>query len=118
MSKLHIGKKIREIVDKSNLTITEFAKSINLTRDGAYKIFGKENIDTVQLAQISKVLDHDFFTYYSVTVKDTKNQYGFATKDEVENLSKLVHTLVKEFEKLREELPKAPSKTKLSKKKK
>jgi hypothetical protein len=116
MSKLHIGKKIREMVDKSNLTITEFAKSINLTRDGAYKIFGKENIDTHQLAQISKVLDHDFFSYYSLAVKDNKNHYGYATKDEVENLSKLVHTLVKEFEKLREELPKTTIKKPVKKK--
>ena len=63
MAKIHIGKKIREVVDKSAFTIVEFAKAINLSRDGAYKIFAKEYIDTDQLKKISETLQHDFFNY-------------------------------------------------------
>ena len=111
MANVHIGKKIREVLDKSSLTVVDFARRINLSRDGAYKIFAKKFIDTDQLSQISKVLDHDFFSYYSAAVKDQKNTYGYATKDEVENLTKVVHTLAIEIKKLREELPRTKPKT-------
>jgi hypothetical protein len=121
MAGLHIGKKIKEIVDKSHFSVTDFAKSINLTRDGAYKIFAKENIDTSQLRQICKVLNHDFFAYYSKDVpvtREPKDTYGFATKDELNALTNVVHVLVKEIEKLRETLPQVKPKTKRASSKK
>lgn len=108
MSKIHIGKKIREVVDKSHFSIVEFAKRINLSRDGAYKIFAKEYIDTDQLKHISKVLKHDFFNYYSVDLmelKDPKDKFGYATKDELAQSNREVISFIKsEFSKLREEL--------------
>lgn len=58
--KVHIGKKIQEVVDNSSFTIVAFAKEIGLTRDGVYKIFKKESIDREQLQKISKV----FFAYF------------------------------------------------------
>jgi predicted transcriptional regulator len=61
---VHIGKKIKEILHKTPISVVDFAKSINLTRNGAYKVFEKETIDTGQLQTISKVLNHDFFVYY------------------------------------------------------
>jgi hypothetical protein len=108
MSKIHIGKKIREVVDRSHFSIVEFAKRINLSRDGAYKIFAKEYIDTDQLKQISKVLKHDFFNYYSldlIELKDPKDKFGFATRDELTQSNREIITFIKgEFSKLREEL--------------
>lgn len=106
MAKVHIGKKIREVLDKSHYTIVEFAKKINLTRDGAYKIFEKESIASDQLEKISKVLNHDFFSYYQHRLNlanESESKYGFASKEDVEELSKLVRTLAKEIEKMREE---------------
>ncbi len=109
MSKIHIGKRIKEVVSKSHFTIVEFAKKISLTRDGVYKIFDKESIAADQLQKISQVLDHDFFGYYQnefVQVNDKKSSYGFATKDELENLEKKI---LNEFEKLRHDLQIAKS---------
>lgn len=116
MARVHIGKKIREVVDKSHIKVTDFATSINLSRDAVYKIFAKAHLDTELLSQISKSLNHDFFAYYSSTValKDVPNNYGYATKDEVESLSQVVQQLAVEVKKLREELPQK----KASKKKK
>lgn len=105
MSKIHIGKKIREVLDKSPMSMVDFAKKINLSRDGAYKMMDKETIATDQLQKIGSVLNHDFFAYYQPksTVASEKNAtYGFATKEDVEVLTKLVHSLIKEVEKLRE----------------
>jgi hypothetical protein len=106
MAKIHIGKKIKEVLNKSGMPKTEFAKKISLTRDGAYKIFEKETIATDQLEKISKVLNHDFFIYYQTKLSvanENESKYGFATKEDVEVLTKLVLALTKEIEKMREE---------------
>jgi predicted transcriptional regulator len=101
MPKIHIGKKIREVVDKSTLTIVEFAKSINLSRDGVYKIFMKEYIDTDQLKQISKVLKHDFFSYYSADLSEIKEpqvKYSRIQTEEIENLKRMIERLEKKID--------------------
>lgn len=118
MAKINIGKKIKEVLDETAISVVDFAKSIGLTRNGAYKVFEKETIDTGQLQKISKVLKHDFFAYYtspSEIVMESKVSYGFATKDELEQLTHTVQSLVKEIEKLRNEL-KPVAKTAQSKK--
>jgi len=107
MSKVHIGKKIKEVWKRSRLKGTEFASMINKDRQVIYDIFKRESIDTELLQQISKVLNHDFFNYYShdlPSVKEPKEKFGYATKDELENLTRTVQILIKEIEKLREEL--------------
>ena len=101
MSKIHIGKKIREVVDKSTLTIVEFARSINLSRDGAYKIFAKEYIDTGQLKKISKVLKHDFFSYYSAELPELKEPpglYGQPPNDGIDDLKRMIERLERKLE--------------------
>lgn len=106
--KIHIGKKIQDVVDDSSYTIVAFAKEIGLTRDGVYKIFKKESIDTEQLQKISKVLNHNFFSYYEQTAhaKESKSEYGFATKDEVADLAHAILKLTKAVERIEEQLPK------------
>lgn len=107
---IHIGKKIKEVLDKTPISVVDFAKSINLTRNGAYKVFEKETIDTGQLQAISKVLNHDFFNYYeqnpSSSAKETKGEYGYATKDEVADLAHAILKLTKAVERIEEQLPK------------
>lgn len=104
---MHIGKKIKEVLDKTGMSKTEFAKKINLTRDGAYKLFEKEAIATGQLEKISKVLNHDFFQYYqngASGVSEKQSNYGFASKEDMEELTKIVSVLAKEMEKMRKEM--------------
>ncbi len=106
---IHIGKKIKEILDKTPISVVDFAKSINLTRNGAYKVFEKETIDTGQLQTISKVLSHDFFNYYEATpsvAKENKADYGYATKSEVADLAHAILKLTKAVERIEEQLPK------------
>lgn len=56
-----IGSLIKAEVEKQGLSAAEFAERICCERQNVYKIFGRTHIDTVQLAQISKALNHDFF---------------------------------------------------------
>ncbi|HOZ86449.1 MAG TPA: helix-turn-helix transcriptional regulator [Bacteroidia bacterium] len=114
MPKIHIGKKIKEIWKKSRLKGTEFASLINRDRQVIYDIFKRESIDTELLQHISKVLNHDFFVYYSAepqVLKDPVNKFGFATKEDFENLKKLVEALAKKIdERLPEKKPPASKK--------
>jgi len=113
MAHVHIGRKIREVLDRSPMSITDFASEINRTRDVAYKIFAKDHIDTSLLQKISKVLNHDFFSYFSAglsLVKEREQLYGYATREEVRSLTETVQALAREIEKLREALPQAKKK--------
>ena len=62
--KVHIGKKIREVVKKSGFSVTKFAEKVNCSRRNIYSIFHKESIDTGLLTRIGDILEHDFFSYY------------------------------------------------------
>ena len=125
MAKVHIGKKIREVVDRSPITIVGFAKSVNLTRDGVYKILKKETISIEQLLKISKVLNHDFLSYYHQNnpglVKESKSDYGNVTRaemrEEIDSITRAVLQLAKAVEKIQEQLPGKKSVKKKSTKK-
>src|SRR3954466_6617207 len=117
MAKIHIGKKIKEVWKSSRLKGTEFAALINKDRQVIYDIFERETIDTGLLQNISKVLNHDFFTYYSQQnqiapvkeVREPQAEYGYATKDDLQALTHTVQALARAIEKMREELPKKPA---------
>ncbi|MEO6883517.1 MAG: hypothetical protein ABI199_05790 [Bacteroidia bacterium] len=61
-----IGKIIQEQFQKSELTVTEFAKKIHTTRENVYNIFRRKSMDCDLLQKISKVLNHNFFDYYQI----------------------------------------------------
>lgn len=105
MSKLHIGKKIKEVWRKSRMKGTEFAAAINRDRQVIYDIFKRESIDTELLQSISKVLNHDFFSYYSNETAESMEKFGYATKEELAQSNReLINIMKAEFSKLREEL--------------
>lgn len=98
MAKVHIGKKIKEVWKASRLKGTEFADMINKDRQVIYDIFKRETIDTGLLESISKVLNHDFFSYYdkqAVQIKETESPYGYATKAEVSEITSTLNELAK-----------------------
>lgn len=85
---VHIGNKIKSIVQKRGMQVTEFGRRINKSRENVYSIFRRKSIDTGLLLTISKVLDHDFFQYYTPLA------------NQVEKLTEEIQTL-KEIHKLR-----------------
>lgn len=60
---IHLGKKIQEVLYRNRESVQGFAKRIHKTRSAIYYIFKREHMDTGLLAQISKLLGHDFFRY-------------------------------------------------------
>ncbi len=67
---IHIGRKIKQVFEKKGMTISEFGRRIHKSRENIYSIFKRKSIDTALLESISKVLEHDFFSYYTSLQKE------------------------------------------------
>ncbi len=65
MQDIHIGTQIKSVLETKGISVTEFARRINKSRENIYSIFTRKSIDTSLLAKISEVLDYDFFRMYS-----------------------------------------------------
>ena len=74
MSEVNIGQQIKLVVESRGITITEFAKRINKSRENVYSIFGRKTIDTGLLSTISRVLDYDFFTHFSAKYQELNSR--------------------------------------------
>ena len=64
---LHIGKVIRQHLEEVGMTKSEFARRISTSPQNIYGIFKRKSIDSELLRDISRVLNFDFFQYYSTS---------------------------------------------------
>jgi uncharacterized protein YhdP len=65
MEEFNIGAQIKAVLESKGMSVTEFAKRINKSRENCYSIFARKTIDTGLLQTISTVLAHDFFMQFS-----------------------------------------------------
>jgi len=68
----NIGQRIRDELRRQERSVAWFSRQICCTRQHAYKIFEKDNLDVLLLLRISKALNHDFFNDISQSLC---NQY-------------------------------------------
>lgn len=61
---VHIGQKIKEVFESKGMTVVEFAKRINTSRENVYGIYKRKTLDVELLFKISEVLEYNFFQYY------------------------------------------------------
>jgi transcriptional regulator with XRE-family HTH domain len=106
-----IGKKIRQLRALSGLSQDNVADEIGMSNGNFGKIErGEIDIDSTHLISLAKILKVDVGEFFEdklkTTIKESKPEYGFASKDDVNTLMHTVQLLAKEIEKLREELPK------------
>jgi transcriptional regulator with XRE-family HTH domain len=103
-----IGHKIKKIRLSREYTLANMAEELEMTPSAYRKIEqGITNPPTTRLLEIAKVLEvnvSDFFEELDA-VTEHKEKFGFATKDDVDNLMRVVQQLARDFQKLREELP-------------
>ena len=84
---IHIGNLIRQRLNETGMSKSEFARRINTTPQNIYGIFKRKSIDSDLLTQISEVLEYNFFEYFS-------NKYtGVAKEDQA-----VYHTMSKLLE--------------------
>jgi transcriptional regulator with XRE-family HTH domain len=74
MEEIHIGQQVKLVLEKKGISITEFAKRINKSRENVYSIFTRKTIDTGLLTKISEVLEFDFFKPLSKTYKAMESE--------------------------------------------
>lgn len=70
MTEVHIGSIIKSVLESKGMTVSEFGRRINKSRENVYSIFTRRSIDTGLLQGISDVLGYDFFLHYTTTYKD------------------------------------------------
>jgi transcriptional regulator with XRE-family HTH domain len=58
----HFGQEIKKIIKRKGMTISEFARRINKSRENSYDIFTRKSLDTDLLKSISQVLEYDFLS--------------------------------------------------------
>jgi transcriptional regulator with XRE-family HTH domain len=74
MEEIHIGQQVKLVLESKGITVTEFAKRINKSRENVYSIFTRKSIDTNLLSKISEVLEYDFFKSLSKTYKTIESE--------------------------------------------
>jgi transcriptional regulator with XRE-family HTH domain len=115
-----VGDRIRKIRAAKGLSQANVAEDLGITAGAFAKIErGETDAPLSRLQQIAKSLEvnvSDFFEE-SISLKDNKTNYGFATKEEVEHIvSKMMQSVLKEIDKLRAEIHKPASNRKIRKK--
>ncbi len=58
---MHIGKRIKEVLEQRDKPVTWLAKEINCERTNVYNIFARQDINTGLLTKIGIILEHNFF---------------------------------------------------------
>ncbi|CAN5228002.1 hypothetical protein BH09BAC5_BH09BAC5_01430 [soil metagenome] len=56
----HLGIEIKKVLRNKGMSVSEFARRINKSRENIYSIFKRKSLDTDLLNNISQVLDYDF----------------------------------------------------------
>jgi hypothetical protein len=105
MAQVHIGKKIKVVFKESGLKGGDFATRINRDRQVIYNIFKRDSIDTALLFKICKVLDHNFFDYYSSELPMVKDpgKTGYVKKEDlVESMGKDLASMKRQLADLEE----------------
>lgn len=69
-NELHIGNCIKQYLETHGQSASWLALQMHCTRNNIYKIFNRKYITTDQLMQISRILQHDFFAYFSKLAAD------------------------------------------------
>ena len=71
---IHIGHLIEAQLKRDERSVSWLARQIPCTRNHVYKIFRKSSIDCALLLRISKVMQFNFFQYYTQEVSETVAQ--------------------------------------------
>jgi transcriptional regulator with XRE-family HTH domain len=113
---VNYGQEIRKILKLRGMTVAEFARRINKSRENAYDIFRRKSLDIDLLNTISQALEYDFILTTNQTSKvrnHSRSEFAFEAaqtyrKSDVEivMLREEMHLLRKEMGDLRERISK------------
>jgi transcriptional regulator with XRE-family HTH domain len=118
----HYGLEIKKLLKKRGMTVTEFARRINKSRENVYNIFTRKSLDIELLNTISQVLEHDLLAGLAHTERargvsrhetahETSALYGKFSQ-EVSLMREELHLLRKEVSDLRDRIAKVENRKK------
>jgi hypothetical protein len=81
MEEIHIGEQIKTVIETRGITVSEFGRRINKTRENVYDIFTRQTIDTGLLYKISEVLNYNFFLVYSEKFQNNNINIDYLIKE-------------------------------------
>ena len=71
---IHIGNKIQFVFNQSGLTVSQFARMLNVQRTRIYNIFASKTLDIDLICKISDVLHYDFITELYIKKREVQQQ--------------------------------------------
>jgi transcriptional regulator with XRE-family HTH domain len=83
----NFGAEIRKVLKEKGMTVSEFARRINKSRENAYDIFRRKSLDTDLLSIISQVLDYDFLSksgerkQRNIIIAEPRPPYGNSSEE-------------------------------------
>jgi transcriptional regulator with XRE-family HTH domain len=101
MAAIEIGQKIKEVFDRREMKLTDFADELGTVRQNVYRIFKKRHLDTGLLLKISQVLNHNFFQYYVADPAERIDEKIKLLKSEASDFQKQLDLSRKEIDYLR-----------------
>ena len=107
MNQKNIGQKIRRIRQSLDLSQENVAEDLGMTKGAFSKIErGLTNIPIARLIEIASVLKVDIGAFFESEpkiskVEDNIQQYGFASKSDIEEVVKMIQSLAKEVSTLK-----------------
>ncbi len=69
-----IGQMIKLELERQERSVSWFARKLSYDRSNIYRLFQKDNIDTLTLMRISRILQHNFFSDLADLYNDTGNE--------------------------------------------
>lgn len=69
---MHIGQRIKEVLETRHKPVTWLAGEINCERTNVYNIFARQDINTGLLAKIGSILEYNFFKDLSEEFSETE----------------------------------------------
>lgn len=106
----NFGSEIRKVLKEKGMTVSEFARRINKSRENAYDIFRRKSLDTDLLSIISQTLDYDFLAKSRERkprvgiVSEPKAPYGNTAEHEIVLMREEILMLRKELMEMRKRL--------------
>ncbi len=97
-NKIPIGLTIKRIIDQKNLSITDIAGQLEVSRANVYNVFGRDKLKKSDLEKWAKALDvsvSDLQSNLMYSQTNTPNQENFEN-DTLETIKKLIEEELKE----------------------
>ena len=106
----HIGERIKRWRLEKQFTQEALAEELGMTKSAYSKIErGDTDANVSRILQIAKALEVNVCAFFEdqprfSLVRENRDPYGYASKEEVEQLSKSIQELLREIEKMKSEI--------------